>query len=92
MKKALDDTMNLFEYMSENGIDGGSRLEVVKSFKILKKSNELRYNAGATYEADRVMKELPENLEAHKSREWIVMNLEAAREFFGMTFKKGFFG
>ncbi len=63
-----------------------------ESFKILKKSNELRYNAGATYEADRIMKELPENLEAHKSREWIVMNLEAAQDFFGMTFKKGIFG
>ena len=61
------------------------------SFKILRKSNELRYNAGATYEADRIMKELPENLEAHKSREWIVMNLEAAQDFFGMTFKKGLF-
>jgi hypothetical protein len=63
-----------------------------ESFKVIKKSNELRYNAGATYEADRIMKELPENLEAHKSREWIVMNLEAAQEFFGMTFKKGIFG
>ena len=63
-----------------------------ESFKIVRKSNELRYNAGATYEADRIMKELPENLEAHKSREWIVMNLEAAQEFFGMTFKKGLFG
>ena len=63
-----------------------------ESFKVLKKSNELRYNAGATYEADRIMKELPENLEAHKSREWIVMNLEAAQDFFDMTFKKGLFG
>lgn len=62
-----------------------------ESFKILRKTNELRYNAGATYEADRIMKELPENLEAHKSREWIVMNLEAAQGFFDMTFKKGLF-
>ena len=56
----------------------------------MKKSNELRYNAGATYEADRIMKELPENLEAHKSREWIVMNLEAAQDFFDMKFEKSF--
>lgn len=27
------------------------------------------------------MKELPETLEAHKSRDWVVMNLEVAREF-----------
>lgn len=60
-----------------------------KSFLI--RDNELRYNAGAPYEADRILKELPENLEAHKSREWIVMNLEEAREFFGMPFKKGLF-
>lgn len=60
-----------------------------KSFLVITKSNELRYNAGAPYEADRIMKELPENLEAHKSREWIVMNLEEAQEFFGMKFKKG---
>lgn len=63
-----------------------------KSFKILCRNNELRYNAGAPYEADRIMKELPENLEAHKSRGWIVMNLDAAREFFDMSFKKKWFG
>ena len=63
-----------------------------KSFNINKAVNELRYNAGATYEADRLMKELPETLEAHKSREWIVMKFDAAREFFGIQFKKGFWG
>lgn len=61
------------------------------SFRIYPKANELQYNAGAPYEADRIMKELPENLEAHKAREWIVMNLDAATEFFGMSFKKGLF-
>ena len=61
------------------------------SFRIYAKGNELQYNAGAPYEADRIMKELPENLEAHKAREWIVMNLDAATEFFGMSFKKGLF-
>lgn len=59
-----------------------------KSFQVFPKNNELRYNAGATYEADRIMKELPENLEPHKSREWIVMNLDAAKEFFNLPFKK----
>ena len=63
-----------------------------KSFNINKAVNELRYNAGAPYEADRLMKELPETLEAHKSREWIVMKFDAAREFFGIQFKKGFWG
>ncbi len=53
--------------------------------------NPDRYNAGATYEADRLLKELPENLEAHKSREWIVMNLDEARAFFGINFQKRWF-
>ena len=30
MKKTEDNTMNLFDYMSDNGIDSGSRIEVVK--------------------------------------------------------------
>ena len=58
------------------------------SFEISERANELRYNAGATWEADRILKELPETLEAHKSRDWLVMNLNDAREFFGIGFKK----
>ena len=61
-----------------------------KSFSVNKKNNELKYNAGAPYEADRLIKELPETLEAHKSREWVVMNLDAAIEFFGIEFKNKF--
>lgn len=62
-----------------------------KSFTISRHNNELRYNAGATYEADRLMKELPETLEARKSREWVVMNLEEAKDFFGVDFRKPWF-
>ena len=58
------------------------------SFEISERANELRYNAGATWEADRILKELPETLEPHKSRDWIVINLEEAREFFDIPFKK----
>ena len=43
------------------------------------------------YEADRLMKELPETLEARKSREWVVMRLDEAKEFFGVQFKPSFF-
>lgn len=35
-----------------------------KTFTVDERRNELRYDAGATYEADRIIKELPENLEA----------------------------
>lgn len=62
-----------------------------KSFVIDKRNNELRYNAGAPYEADRLIKELPETLEARKSREWVVMNLEEANDFFGIKFRKNAF-
>ena len=63
-----------------------------KAFTVDSKNNELRYNAGATYEAERLMKELPENLEPRKVRDNIIMNLDAAREFFGIKFKKGILG
>ncbi|GHU31411.1 hypothetical protein FACS1894172_06260 [Spirochaetia bacterium] len=59
-----------------------------KAFSIDRHNNELRYNAGQTYEADRIIKELPESLEARRSREWVVMNLSKARDFFGINFRK----
>jgi len=63
-----------------------------RSFVVNLRNNELRYNAGATYEADRLMKELPETLEAHKSREWVVMNLDEAKSFFKVSFRRSLFG
>ncbi|MBE6945443.1 MAG: NgoFVII family restriction endonuclease [Ruminococcaceae bacterium] len=57
------------------------------SFTISARNNELRYNAGATWEADRILKELPETLEAHKTRDLVIMNLEQAKAFFGINFK-----
>ncbi len=30
MKKTEDTTMNLFDYMDNNGMDSGSRIEIVK--------------------------------------------------------------
>ena len=54
-----------------------------------KKYGQLRYNAGQVWEVDRIIKELPEDLEAHKSREWVIMDLDKACDFFGVNFKKG---
>lgn len=62
-----------------------------KDFTVNEKANELRYNAGVTFDADRLLKELPETLEGRKSREWVVMNLTEARKFFGLSFKKSLF-
>lgn len=90
--------LSLEDYFSEHVTGKHAKTSIInawktspKSFAISKKTNQLRYNAGQTYEADRLMKELPETLEARKSREWVVMNLEEAREFFGIDFKKSIF-
>ena len=87
--------LTLDDYFSER-VTGSYAMKVIcdawktsqTSFEISERTNELRYNAGATWEADRILKELPETLEAHKSRDWLVMNLNDAKEFFGIDFKK----
>lgn len=90
-------TLSLENYFSEQ-VTGKYAIKTIrnawktsrKSFMVIPKSNELRYHAGQTYDAARLIKELPETLEAHTSREWVVMNLEEAKKFFEMNFKKGF--
>ena len=87
--------LTLDDYFSER-VTGSYAMKVIcdawktsqTSFEISERTNELRYNAGATWEADRILKELHETLEAHKSRDWLVMNLNDAKEFFGIDFKK----
>ncbi len=87
--------LTLEDYFSEK-VTGSYAIKTIRSawntsrssFEISKRNNELRYNTGATWEADCILKELPESLEAHKSREWIVMNLEEARNFFDIPFHK----
>lgn len=59
-----------------------------RAFTIDKRNNELRYNAGAPYEADRLMRELPETLETHKSRDCVIMNLNVAKDFFVIYFQR----
>lgn len=90
--------LSLEDYFSEK-VTGSYAIKTIqnawktskRSFDISLRTNELRYNAGVVWEADRIIKELPETLEAHKSREWIVMNLDAAKEFFGIDFKRPLF-
>lgn len=92
-------TLSLENYFSEQ-VTGKYAIKTIrnawktskKSFVVIPKSNELRYHAGQTYDAARLIKELPETLEAHTSREWVVMNLEEAKDFFDIKFKKGFWG
>ncbi len=87
--------LTLEDYFSEK-VTGSQAIQTIRrawkintrDFKVDRQFNQLRYNAGATWEADRILKELPEDLEAHKSREWIVMDLDKACDFFGVNFKK----
>ncbi len=62
-----------------------------KNFQIDKKNNLLTFNAGETYEAKRLEKELPESLFPKQVRECVIMNLDSAREFFGLDFKTNVF-
>lgn len=87
--------LRLENYFNER-VTAGYALKTIRSawrinqsaFEISARTNELRYNAGDTWESERILKELPENLEAHKSREWVIMNLDEARKFFRIPFKK----
>ena len=59
-----------------------------KAFEINPRSNFIRYEAGENWDADRLMKELPETLCARRSRDSVIMDLDAARDFFGIDFKR----
>ena len=91
-------TLTLEDYFSER-VTGSYAIKTINnawktsqsSFEISVRNNELRYNAGATWEADCILKELPETLEAYKSREWVIMNLDEAKDFFGIDFKIPFY-
>ena len=90
--------LSLEDYFSEK-VTGSYAIKTIQnawktskdSFEIYPRTNELCYNEGATYEADRILKELPETLEVRKSRDCLMMNLEEAQKFFGITFKKPLF-
>lgn len=90
--------LSLDDYFSER-VTGSYAIKTIQnawktsrsSFNISVRNNELRYNAGATWEADRILKELPETLEAHKSRDWIVMALDESKKFFDIDFRDSFF-
>jgi hypothetical protein len=58
-----------------------------KAFVVDRKSKQLRYNAAQVWEADRIIKELPEDLYPAKAREWIIMDLDKACDFFGVNFR-----
>lgn len=87
--------LSLDDYFSER-VTGSYAIKTIvnawrtspSSFEVIARSNELRYNAGNTWDVDRILKELPETLEPHKSRDWLVMNLDEAQKFFEISFTR----
>lgn len=59
-----------------------------KAFKIDKRFSKITYDAKETWEADRIFKELPEDLEAQRTSQYVIMNLEKASKYFEIDFKK----
>ena len=90
--------LSLDNYFSEK-VTANSVIKEIQSawktshdcFEIDKKANTLSYNTGQSYEADRIIRQLPENLVPRKVRDCVVMDLAAAKEFFSINFKKSFF-
>lgn len=87
--------LDLKDYFSEK-ITGSNVILTINTawnnnrsqFEIDTRRNLLKYNAGQTYDASRIVKELPETLVPKASRELVIMKLDAAKEFFGIDFKR----
>lgn len=90
--------LDLDDYFSEK-VTGRNAIKIIrdawntnkKAFDINKKNNELKYNIGEPHDAERLLKELPETLEAKRSRETIIMKLDVAKDYFDIDFKKRLF-
>ena len=86
--------LSLEDYFSEK-VTGKYAIQTIKTawqanpnaFEVNKRMNTLRYVAGENWDADRLMKELPENLCAKRSRDSVIMDLAAAKDFFDIDFK-----
>ena len=86
--------LSLEDYFSEK-VTGKYAIQIIrnawstnpKAFEISARTNMLRYVAGENWDADRLMKELPENLCARRSRDSVIMDLDAACEFFELDFR-----
>ena len=89
--------LTLDDYFNEK-ITGANAIKTIqnawavnkKLFIVRKNINQLTYNAGQVWEADRLIKELPEFLEAYKVRDSVIMRLDRATEFFAIKFRRFF--
>lgn len=90
--------LSLEDYFSEK-VTGKYAIQTIRtawqatpaSFEVDARTNTLRYVAGENWDADRLMKELPETLCARRSRDSVIMDLDAAKEFFNIDFRPKLF-
>ena len=86
--------LSLEDYFSEK-VTGKYAIQIIrnawssnpKAFAVDQRAGTVRYDAGVNWDADRLMKELPENLCAQRSRDSVIMKLDEAKEFFDIDFK-----
>lgn len=86
--------LSLEDYFSEK-VTGKYAIQTIRTawqanpnaFEVNARMNTVRYIAGENWDADRLMKELPENLCAKRSRDSVIMDLDAAKDFFDVDFK-----
>jgi len=90
--------LSLKDYFDEKKTGVSAINSIKKAWKINPKSfrqnralNELMYHVGDNIDSNRIVKQLPENLEAKKIGQDIIMKLNESREFFGVNFKRGLF-
>ena len=87
--------LSLEDYFSEK-VTGKYAIQTIRTawqansnaFEVNVRTNTIRYIAGENWDADRLMKELPENLCAKRSRDSVIMDLDAAKDFFGIDFRQ----
>ena len=86
--------LTLEDYFSEK-VTGKYAIQTIRTawqanpnaFEVNTRMNTVRYIAGENWDADRLMKELPENLCAKRSRDSVIMDLDAAKDFFDIDFR-----
>ena len=86
--------LSLEDYFSEK-VTGKYAIQTIRTawqanpnaFEVNTRMNTVRYIAGENWDADRLMKELPENLCAKRSRDSVIMDLDAAKDFFDIDFR-----
>ncbi len=89
--------LNLDDYFGEKITSSQAIDKIKKAWKVNKKAftfdkrqNTLTYSAGQTYEANYIVKELPEDLEALQTRDLVVFDIDKASIFFEIDFRKEF--